>query len=103
MPASFMVDDAISSAINIEFPFSFYCQDYAQLCFLQMVFYPDLNGFNGLSHWNIMACLGHAATLNIIALAWDDLSPTGTNDIIRYFTVGSLTFCAGVFKCRRCA
>ena len=80
-------DDALSGALNIGFPFNFYCNTYTQ-------FYISSNGFitfsvnsgNGCCAGQLIPNAG--APNNLISAAWTDLDP-GVGGSITYATIGS--------------
>ena len=80
-------DDALTGALNIGFPFNFYCNTYTQ-------FYISSNGFitfsvnsgNGCCSGQLIPNAG--APNNLISAAWTDLDP-GVGGSITYATIGS--------------
>ena len=80
-------DDALSGALNIGFPFNFYCNTYTQ-------FYISSNGFITFSvNSGNGCCTGQLIPNvnlpnNLISAAWTDLDP-GVGGSITYATIGS--------------
>ena len=80
-------DDALTGALNIGFPFNFYCNTYSQ-------FYISSNGFITFSvNSGNGCCAGQlipnaAAPNNLISAAWTDLDPS-VGGSITYATIGS--------------
>ena len=80
-----LADDALSGALPMGFSFNFFCNDYSSIYISSNGYLTFSNGSNGCCNGQVIP--NPVTPNNLIAFAWEDLSPQTGN--VEYWTTGT--------------